>query len=203
MARSVVVNLNGKVSSFGIAKVDREKLYGKKTRVVVDENGNPCTMATLTRDGTALLPPGTIAMLYLNDRFEVCERADLHAVDAEGHPVDEVESTLGVEVPLSGPVSATRLLDHLAKSVYMLDPEEVDETLRSALEQGEIYETRFNYRKGFDDNTLFLLKNDEGFFGIVAEEARFDFLRRDQAANLTDEDAEDPFEDDDLDFSMF
>lgn len=203
MARSIVVNFGGKVSTFGLSKVDREKLYGKRTRVVVDEDGNPCTMATLTRDGTALLPPGSVAMLYMNDDFEVCERSELQAVSADGEIADEVESTLGAEVELRGPVPASRVLDHLAKSVYILDPEELDATLQAALEAGQIFETRFNYRKGFDENTLFLLKNEEGFFGIVAELAEFEFLYRNQAPSAEDEDAEDPFEDDDLDFSMF
>ena len=203
MARSIVVNWGGNVSTFGISKVDREKLYGKRTRMVVDENGEPCTMATLTRDGSALLPPGSLAMLYVNDDFEVCERSDLRALSADGELLDEVESTLGVEVPLSGPVTPERVLDFVAKSVYQLDAEELDASLREALEAGQIFETRFNYRKGFDDNTLFLLKNDEGFFGLVSEPAGFEFLYREQATSMNDDDAEDPFEDDDLDFSMF
>ena len=45
MARSIVVRWEGSESAFGFTKVEREKLYGKKERVVVDENGNECQSA--------------------------------------------------------------------------------------------------------------------------------------------------------------
>lgn len=201
MARSIVLNLDGEVSEFGITRLRRDKLYGQKKRVVVDENGNECSMAALTRDGSTLLPSGAVSYLYLNDSFEVCERSDLNAVDAEGEPLETVESTLGTEVPLEGPVSPHRLLDHTAKAVYELDPQEIGDKLVAALEEGGIFESRFNYRKGYDDNPLFLLKNEEGFFAIIGEDATFDYLRPEEDIE-PDEDDEDPFEDDDLDFSF-
>jgi len=201
MAKGIVVDYGGEVSSFDLTRVDREKLYGKRKKVVVDENGQDCSQATLTRDGTALLPSGCTASLYLNDGFEVCERGDLRAVGPDGEPLPEVDSTLGVTMPLDGPISALRILDHVAKAVYELDPEELGETLRMHLEKGDIFETRFNYRKGYDDAPAFLLKNEEGFFAIVGDPVEFEYLRNENIAVEEDDSDSDPF-DDDLDFSF-
>lgn len=204
MARSIVVNFDGEVSEFAISRVNRQKLYGRKRKVVVDEDGEPTETAYLTRDGSALLLKGSMASLYVDEDFDVTERSDLQAVDAEGNELEQVDSTLGIEQPLKGPVEPSRVLDHLAKAVYQLDPEEFGDKLREALKNGEIFETKFNYRKGFDWDPVFLLNNDEGFFAIVGQESTFDFLYKEQMPSLDDEeDDEDPFGEDDLDFSMF
>lgn len=202
MARTIVVNFDGAVSEFGLTRVSREKLYGKRVKVVVDEDGNPTESAYLTRDGAALLLKGAMAMLYVDDDFDVAERSDLQAVDPEGEPIEPVDSTLGVEQNLEGPIDPTRVLDHNAKAVYQLDPEAVSDSLKGLLADGKIFETKFNYRKGFDWNPAFLFQNEEGYFAVVGEEARFEFLYKEQAPVLDDDD-EDPFEEDDLDFSMF
>lgn len=201
MARTVVFNLGGEVSEFAISSLRREKLYGKKVKVVVDESGEPTQTAYLTRDGSALLPPGTMASLYMDDEFNVTERSDLKAVDSEGNVVEEVSSTLGSEQPLEGPIEPSRVLDHVSKAVYWLDPETLGDELKESLQNGNIFETRFNYRTSFDDAPAFLLANDEGYFLIVGEEATFDFLTLDRSKDVEEED-DDPFEDD-LDFSMF
>ena len=204
MARSIVVNYNGDVSEFGLTRVERQKLYGRKRKVVVDENENATQTAYLTRDGTALLPSGTIAMLYVDDEFNVASRSELVAVDPiEGTPMDPIDSTLGVEVPLEGPIDPKRMLDHTCKALYQLDPEQVDATLQKALEEGGIFETRFNYRKGFEDAPAFLFHNDEGYFAVIGNSAEFDYLRKETANVVEEEDDEDPFDEDDLDFSMF
>ncbi len=204
MARSIVVNWGGEVSEFGLERVSRDKLYGRKIKVVVDEDGNATETAYLTRDGSALLLKGAMAMIYVNDEFEVAERSDLLAVDHEGKLRDRVESTLGVEQELRGPIDPSRVLDHIAKAIYLLDPEMLGDKLKAALEDGQIFETVFAYRSGFDSSPAFLLKNDDAFFAIVGDEVPFDLLYKEQAAVVDDDDDdEDPFSDDDLDFGMF
>ena len=54
MAKNIVVRWGGEETAFGFTKVEREKLYGKKDRVVVDEQGRVCSSAWLTADGSAL-----------------------------------------------------------------------------------------------------------------------------------------------------
>jgi len=203
MARTIVVDYQGETSSFGISSLRREKLYGRKVKMIVDEEGNPTESAYLTRDGTALLPSGSMAYLYVDDDYDVTERRDLTAVDPEtGETLEYLDSTLGTEQPLEGPVDPRRVLDHVAKAVYELDPEDVSDALRAALDAGDIFETRFNYSRSFDLDPAFILANDAGYFAIVGELQEFEFLYKEQAPAFDEDDDEDPFEGDELDFSM-
>lgn len=200
MAREIVVNLDGEQSRFALSRVSREKLYGRKRRVIVDQLEQECSAATLLRDGSALIPQGGLSSLYIDESFEVSERKSLQAVDVTGEPLEEAASTLGVEQTLTGPVSPERVLDHLTTAVYQLDAEELGDELRDGLERGDIYETVFAYRKGFDLWPAFLLQNGEGVFALVGRPAVFEFLERERVPEEPEDDV-DPFEDD-LDFSM-
>ncbi|MBA2660796.1 MAG: hypothetical protein H0U74_00750 [Bradymonadaceae bacterium] len=198
----LVVNLEGEVSSFGLTRITREKLYGRKKRVVVDDDGQECVSAMLTRDGTALLPPGTTGYMYVTGNYDVVERAQLSAIDDAGNLVESVGSTLGVEQSVSAPVDPTRILDHIVSAVYQLDPAEVGERLTSALGAGQVFEVRFNYRAGFDDSPAFVVQNEGGIFCLVCEEAITELLSRDVVVSDEVAEEDDPFADD-LDFSMF
>ena len=201
MAQTIVVRHGDEVSEFGLTRISREKLYGRKMKIVVDEDGNDTTTAYLTRDGSALLLKGAMAMLYVDDDYDVASRNELQAVDDDGDPLDKIDSTLGVEQECYK-VEPARVLDHIAKSVYLLDPETLGDALREGLQAGGIFETEFVYRTGYNSNPVFLLKNEEGFFAIVGEPTKFEFLRKEQAPLVDDDDDDDPFDDDDLDFGM-
>ncbi|PIE20064.1 MAG: hypothetical protein CSA66_01685 [Proteobacteria bacterium] len=200
MAREIVVERGGAESRFGLTRLSRDKLYGRRKRLVVDEQGRLCQPASLTIDGEALLGPGSTAGLYLDEGFDVVDRGDLIAVDPDGKALDKLPSTLNTAQPLKGPVPPARLLDCVTTAVYLLEADDLDADLRQALERGEVFETRFNYRGGYADSPLFLLANSEGFFGLVGEEAAFEPLVRERPG--VDDDV-DPFADDDLDFEMF
>jgi len=200
LARGIIVNLGGEISEFEIGKVDREKLYGRKVRMVVDDAGGRCEPALLSRDGSCLMPPGSVALLYVDDAFDAVERGELKAVDLEGKPVAPVPSTLGAEQPLTGPVDAARVLDHVTTAVYQLSPTTLGDGLRQRLDAGEIFETTFNYREDFDASPLFLLKNEGGFFALVSAPTHFEFLTKDAAPPPPV--AEEASDDEDLDFSM-
>jgi hypothetical protein len=199
MARGLVFTLDGETSSFGLTKVDREKLYGRKERVVVDENGVACAIAHLLSDGDTVVPPGGTTALYVDSHFQAVERSALKAVDATGNPLPIVPSTLGVPVPLKH-VDARRVLDHMVGGVYQLEPEELGANLRAALEAGQLFEGRYNYREGYDDSAAFLLKNDQGIFALIADRLDFEFLQRDAPPPEPAADAEALEEE--LDFSM-
>lgn len=200
MAREIAVVREGRESRFGFERVSREKLYGSRRRVAVDDDGEECRLAELTRDGQLLLP-GSTAQLYVDQAFDVVERDRLQAVDASGQPLEPVGSTLGVPQELIGPVPAERVLDCETNAVYQLEPSEIDAELLRSLEAGAIYETRFSFRGGYALSPLFLVANEHGLFGLVADEVGFEPLRRDVAPAASEED--DPFATDDLDFSMF
>ncbi|MSQ03163.1 MAG: hypothetical protein EXR71_14950 [Myxococcales bacterium] len=79
MARALVFTLGGEVSRFGLSKHSREKVYGVRKRVVVVGAGRECDRGLLSEDGSMLLPPGSVAMIYLDEHFDAVERADLRA----------------------------------------------------------------------------------------------------------------------------
>ena len=200
--REIVVRLGDEETSFQFAKVDRGKLYGRKERVILDENGERCVAAFLTADGAALVPPGGTAHLYIDEAFDTIDRKDLRAVDDEGNELTQVPSTLGVAQSLTE-VPPTRLLDHVIASAYELESEALGEGLRAALESGAIFECLYQYREGYDADALFLLKNDEGVFGLVGRPSGFEFLER-EAPVVEPGDDDDDEDDlgDDFDFGM-
>ena len=200
--RAIVVRLGEEETSFKFVRVDRAKLYGRKERVILDENGDRCVPAYLTPDGAALVPPGGTAHIYVDEAFDYVDRKALKAIDADGNELVPFASTLGVAQELT-PARPERLLDHVISSVYELDSEALGENLSRALADGEIFECPYQYRTGYDPDTLFLLNNEEGTFGLVGQPSGFELIEREaSAAELVDEDDDDELSDDDFDFSM-
>lgn len=200
MAKNIAVRWAGEESAFAFTKVEREKLYGKKDRVVVDEQGRTCSSAWLTADGSALVLAGGTAHVHVDERWSAYEQEDRRAVDLEGRPLDSKPSTLGVVQDLSE-ASVERLLDHTTTVVYQLDAESLGEALRAALAAGRIFEAPFLYRDGLAPDTLFLLQNDEGVFALVGRATGFSFIRREALPEPETTEREDEL-DADLDFSM-
>jgi len=184
---------------FDFEKIDRDKLYGRKERVVVDEQGQTCSPAMLTSDGAALVPSGGAAYLYVDPKMDTYERSDLVAVGADGQKLSLCPSTLGTEQPLQ-PSSAQRVLDHVTLGIYQLKPNQLGEKLATALGAGLIFETRFNYRDDYMDSPAFVLKNESGLFLLVCAPIDFTFVARDNATAAEPEGEETLG--DELDFSM-
>jgi len=201
MARQVLFRFGGETSTFDIAKHSREKLYGAKKKLVVDEDGEPCLRGWLSEDGATLLPPGAMASVYVNERFDVIEQRELSAVDGDGNPIDKLPSTLGVETDLSGPVGPERVLDFQTDVVYRLDPSELGDKLAAELQAGRIFEGRFNYRESYEDQTLFLLSNDHGVFALIGKPTGFAYIEPLAPPPAPEPDELDPFGDD-FDFGM-
>jgi hypothetical protein len=199
--REIVLRYGEEESRFDFTKVDRSKLYGRRERVILDENGDRCVAAFLTADGAALVPPGGTAHLYVDEHFDTVERSDLRALDEQGEELPVTPSTLGEPQPLE-PVSAARFLEHVVLSVYELSPTTLGEALKEALADGELFESVYNYREGYDPDALFLIETGEGIFGLVAKPTGFEFLER-EPPPVDETDAEEADElEDDLDFSM-
>ncbi len=183
MARSIVVRLGDEESTFGFTKVEREKLYGKKDRVIVDETGRECDAAWLTPDGAVLVPMGGTAHLWMDERWDAREQTDRVAVDPAGEPLQPNPSTLGVVQTLRE-VDAPRVLEIVTNGVYQLEPEAVGTTLADALKAGRMFELPFAYRDGayrdgYENDVAILVANDEGMFALVGRPSGFAFVSRD------------------------
>jgi hypothetical protein len=198
MAQEIVLDFGGETARFALARVDRDKLYGQKIRIAVDENNQPCAAAWLTEDGQ-VVPPGGVAMIYADGQFNSVERAELRVVDADGAPVQMVRSTLGVAQPLAGPVPPQRLLDHVVSSVYQLDAQMLPAALQTQLDAGALYEFPFCWREDVQASRAFLLANEAGVFALIGTPSNFEFVAR-EARNEIEADGDGS--DDELDFSM-
>jgi hypothetical protein len=199
MAKAINVRLGDESSAFSFARLDREKLYGRKERQVMDPDGGRCTPAWLSSDGAALVPPGGVAMLFVDEAFLTVERSSLKATDATGAELPLKPSTLGVEQVLQL-VDAATLLDHCIATVYVLAPEILGPSLAAELAAGKIFRAPFNYRDDYLLETMFLLRNEAGIFALVGRPHGYAMVAKDAAPAAAEEEHDELG--DDLDFSM-
>ena len=201
MAKPIIVNWKGVQSSFKLEKLDRTKLYGKRQRQVLDPGGERCERAELTRDGSLLIRTGMTAQGYFDEGGTWIANRELVGIDASGTVLPKVDSTLGAEQPLAGPVDPTEVLDLAVRSVYILTPDGLDPDLQKRLLAGEVFRFSFNYRADYNAETAFLVGNKSGFFALVGQSTEAPWGELETVAEETFEDEGD--DDDDLDFEMF
>ncbi len=198
MARPIVVSLNGVPSSFEFEKLDRSKLYGSRKRQVLGPDGLPCQRAELVAEGDVLVRSGMTAQGYFDEKGYWYETKELKGIGVDDQPVEKVESTLGVEQALEGPISATEALDLAVDVVYALEPTEVAPELLQSLQGGDIYRFSFSYRGGWQASTALLVSNDEGLFALVGHKREPIWCSLNEAPPPAVEE-----ESDELDFEMF
>ena len=199
MAKQIVVQHEGKTSSFDFSKLDRAKLYGKRRRLHLDPNEKPCTRAQLTRDGSLLVRSGMLAQGYFNSIGEWAPQKTLVGIDGAGRAVEKVPSTLGEEQTLEGPLSSEELLDLHVLTVYALEGDDVDADLTKSLNKGSIFRFTFNYRADYHAEIAYLVANKEGIFCLVGSPTISQWCELGQIVTETFEEETE----DELDFEMF
>ena len=200
MARQINVLRDGNESIFDFKKIDRTKLYGKRKRVVLDEDGQSCVKAEISEDGSTIIKSGMTMQAYFDPENEWVESSRLVGLNEDGEPVEKVPSTLGVAQELEE-VDPGALSQNLMVSVYHLSGVDVDAKLQKDLEAGSIFRFSFNYRGDYSAETGFLLSNSEGIFVLVTKAATPEWctIKAVAVESFTDESEID----DDLDFEMF
>jgi hypothetical protein len=200
MARQIVVSHQGVTTHFDFTKLDRSQLYGKRTRMLLDSEGQPCTRASLTADGAVLVRAGMTAQGYFTGDGRMVPSADLVGLGPDDEVLPRVDSTLGVEQEAEV-VDPSALLDTRVQTIYMLDSEDLDPALEALMMGGSVLRVPFNYRPDFQTEWAFLVRNDEGVFAVIGRPIERDWCELDQPHLpdlVTDED-----DDDDLDFDFF
>lgn len=200
MAKPICVAYQGATSSFGHKKLDRDKLYGKRQRVVLDPDGEPCERARLTDDGAILIRSGMAAQAYFDEAGHWVPNSELVGLSPEGETVERVKSTLGTAVEAQE-ISPEQALDLNVRAVYMLTAEEVDPALAEALNSGSIFAFDYSYRGGYNTETAVLVQNDNGVFAMIGSPGVTEWSELEQLPVETFTEDED--DDDDLDFEMF
>lgn len=201
MARAITVALGGAESSFGFKAVDREAIYGKRRRVVLDREGQPCARASLLEDGSLLLRSGMTGQGYFLPDGTFLKQGDLEAFDADGAALEKVPSTIGVAQALEGPVNPSDVLDLKVETIYALTPDQVSEELTTSLNGGDIYRFAFNFRDDYRAETAYLLANDNGIFALIGVPTSYEWATLATLTELPSEEVIDD-DDDDLDFEF-
>ena len=169
MARQIVLQFDGADVAFDVSSVDREKLYGKRRRVPLDRDKQPCTRAALTRDGSVLIRSGMTAQGFFDDQNVWVPNSELVGLGPDGKALPKVESTLGMPVALT-PASPQDVLDHAISTVYALDGE-APEALKNQLLAGKLFCFSFNYRADWRPEVGFLVAapGDGGLFALIGK----------------------------------
>ena len=200
MAREIVVKSNnGRVSRFQFQKIERSKLYGKRRRIPLDPNNEPCTRAQLAADGSILLRAGMLAQGYFQDDGKWIKQSQLQGMDGAGRPVEKEASTLGVEQELEA-ATPEDLLDLDVTAIYALEKEDVDTELAKSLDAGDIYRFRFNYRADYHSEIGYLIANGSGIYCIAGNPIVAGWS---ELGQMIETEFEEDTMDDDLDFEMF
>lgn len=200
VARSIIVSLQGKPSTFGYSRVSRKQLYGARKRVPLDPKGELCQRAELSDDGSMLIVSGMTGQGYFDEGGRWVTNEELVGLDAKGQPVPEQPSTLDKPQALSE-VEPEALFDSTASSVYALEPEQLDPALRQALDAGKLFRFDFNARADYDMDTAYLVANEHGIFAIVGTHLQVPWSELEKPE--VDVDDDDDSSDDELDFEMF
>lgn len=200
MAKSIVVTFAGTESSFGLEKLDRTKLYGRRERRPLDPSGQRCEKAELTRDGALLVRSGMTGQGYFDEVGNWIPNRDLVGLDRDGRALPQVPSTLGVAQALHGPIAPEDVLDLAVRTVYVLAPEQLDDGLREQLRGGAAFRFAFNYRADYQAEIGILVANDTGYFALVGRPATPSWA---SLEIVTPESFDTDGDDDELDFEMF
>lgn len=203
MAKQLVFTLDGEEIALGMQRVDRRKLYGYKETLVLDEDDEPCELATLAGDGRTVVGKGGIAMAYVSADGEWRSKAELTPIDLDGEPISPVASSFDEPIPLGERVSVETYLDHDIRAVYLLESEEDVAPLRAELAKGVIFSFPFSYRGGLEADAAFLLEGGDGkVFMTVGRAAAIAYVGLQESAGMavTAETAD--LDDDDLDFGV-
>ncbi len=201
MARSLTFQLAGAEFTAPMEKLDRSKLYGRSEKKYTDRDGNSCYFGSVSDDGTLIFGREAFEQGYVDEAGHWYERSDLQAVNVDNEILEKVPSSIGQTIELSETVSAEVYLNHIAKSVYQLDCEELLQRVKA---EEEIFTFPFNYTASYSPDNAFLIDSDDSLFLVIAELAKFDFIGLQEVSSpYLGEDDEDDDEDDDIDFSMF
>ncbi|MDA7977491.1 MAG: hypothetical protein MPJ50_01820 [Pirellulales bacterium] len=214
MAKPLIFSFAKRDLAFGLKKVDRTKLYGYKETLVLDEDGDPCELATLASDGRTVTGKGSIAMGYLSPDGAWCERGTLTPIDVEGNEIPPAPSSFSAPVELVEQATIEDYLDHNIRALYSLDllPDEnaskasdtAAEKLLQELRDGVIYKFPYSFRGGVGVDQGFLLANEAGgVFLAIGKATQVEFVKLQQSSSLLEDEGDIDEDDGDLmDFDM-
>lgn len=199
MARKLNIALRGATFEVEPVKLERKKLYGWVETRVSTPDGQICASASLNDDGVTVAASGCVKTGILTGDGSWAERSQLIAVGQDGKPAPLAPSSFDTGIELTETATVDDVMDIKVESVYQLDGED-DDALIKAL-GSEIYTFSWSYRGG-NSYKAFIISIGHEIFIMAGQPFPIEYVGLDEASSLDDE-AEEEFETDDLDFSMF
>jgi len=197
MTRKLTFVLEDHQFEVAVVKVDREKLYGRKETAVVDHRGRPLQKGYLDEWGTVLIQ--STAMGYLDEASAWHGRGDLLAVDGDGGELELYPASFDAPVVLRERVPLDDFCRHEITAVYLLDGFEIAAFAGLLAESADLFCFPFCYRASYDPKPAFLNPVGEKVFLMVGSPTQMPYLMK---AQVTELEAGEEDEDEDLDFSM-
>lgn len=199
MAKGLTLIYQGKESELGLQSFDRADVYGKRRRLALGPDGDPCVRISMLADGSLALRTGMTGQGYFLNDGTVLKQAELEAFTIDGKKLEKVPSTLGNPQKINEVAEPTELLDLKVTAIYALQPDQLDSALKSALDSGEIFKIQFTFRDSYEPGDAFIFSNAEGIFMLVGNQIDYEWTSLETLASLP---SQDDIDDDDLDFDM-
>lgn len=200
MAKNLTFVIDQQKFAAGIAKVDRDKVYGFVEEVVSDKDGNVCSTANILNDGQTLILSGATAMKTVDANFVEVDKKTLKTIYLDGKDAVLIPSSYDAEIILKE-AHLDDLFNLEVSTVYQLTWE--DATSKSAmlklLENGKLFQFVFNYRADYEGADAIVISALEEVFVLTGRLLLFDYLENKTAAPITVE--EDEVEEE-IDFGM-
>ena len=117
MAKNLTFVIDQQKFAAGIAKVDRDKVYGFVEEVVSDKDGNVCSTANILNDGQTLILSGATAMKTVDANFFEVDKKTLKTIYLDGKDAVLIPSSYDGEIELK---AADAIIISALEEVFVL-----------------------------------------------------------------------------------
>ena len=201
MAKQLTFVIDKHKIEAGIAKVDRDKVYGYVEERITDKAGKPCLTGNLLDDGQTLIVSGSTSLKTVDENGIEHDKKALKTVYLDGRDAVLVPSSYDGEIKLEK-VGMEELFNLEVTAVYQLTWEASTgkAALLKSLENAAIYRFIFNYRADYEGADALLLSAQNEAFVLTGRLLTFDFLEPKTPTPVAEESIEESEED--MDFGM-
>lgn len=201
MARELTFKIGMAEYTASPVKVDRRKLYGWTELNATDDNGQPCDLLTADESGKYIIPIGGTANGILTPTGKWVERSELVAVDENGKPVTQYESSFNTVNVLKDKITPEQYLDYSITDFY-----ELSEAADLAKAVGDdIYLFDYTYNASYETSPALVMASQGTLFLLVGVKNFYEPLCFGDCETINDDYADDLIDqgDADIDFGMF
>lgn len=203
MPRELTFRLKNTEAAVVPVKVDRKKLYGWTQIDAVDDEGNPCDLASSDDSGQLILSRGGTAMAILSGKGEWVDRSDLVAVMEDGSPAPLITSSYRTLIELERQLDEEEFLDYDVTDFYEL--REAPASFRRAVGK-RIYLFDYTYFDSYETTPALIMESDGSLFMLLGRRRDTEMLCLHDCSDGNqgeDDELEVEGDQDELDFTMF